>query len=225
MKKLLVWLFTICPIICLTATLPVKAQTRGQNKRSIGAASAQKANDASPQKINDETARSPVYPINSKHCTNHDGEGSEGDDFVRHCKAYGNYYLRASGFDYRVNYGIVSADPKVAYDVMLFPLETGAASKYARADLYDQKLGQTIEWRLDAGGKPYAVIVRASFYKNTGSSKTFLNPKNKVAEFVLVRGLAGFEDLKEDLPTAETPFNPDEQARMIAAKFWERKQK
>lgn len=192
---------------------------------SVAANTRKTTNDALPQKIDDETARSPVYQINSKHCTNHDGDASEGDEFVRHCKAYGNYFLHAAGFDRRVNYGIASTNSKSAFDVMLFPLETEAAAKFVRADLYDQKLGDYLEWRLDDKGKPYAVIVHASFYKNTGSAKTFLNPKNKVAEFVLLRGLAGYEDLKADLPTVNTPFNPDEQARMIAYKFWESKRK
>ena len=34
------------------------------------------------------------------------------------------------------------------------------------------------------------------------------NPKNKAAEFVFVRGLAGYEDIKFDVPTASTAHNP-----------------
>ena len=178
-----------------------------------------------PEKIDNETAVSPVYKINSKNCANHDDEASEGMSFVRRCKGYGNYFLSASGSDYRVNYGIESSNKSKNFSVMLFPLETGEAAKYVRADLYDEKLGDKIEWRLDAQGKPFAIIVRASFYKNTGSAKTFSNPKNKVTEFVFVRGLAGYENLKEDLRTVNTPYNTDEQARMIAAEYLEKHRK
>ncbi len=108
---------------------------------------------------------------------------------------------------------------------MLFPLEEGAAAKYVRADLYDEKLAEQIEWRLDERGAPYAIIVRASFYKNTGSAKTFADPKNKAAEFIFVRGLKGFEDLQEDLPTTGTAYDPLEQARALAAEFLTRRRK
>lgn len=182
------------------------------------------AGESLPRRVDQETAVSPVYRINSRYCRNKDAEdGSEGEDFVRECKGYGGYVLRASGFDYRINYGIKSADPQKTFDVMLFPLEAGAAAEYVRADLYDQKLADTIEWRLDSHGKPFAVLVRAAFYKNTGSARTFLNPKNKVAEFIFVRGLAGYEDLKEDVPTAGTAYNPEEQARLIAQKYLEKR--
>lgn len=195
--------------------------------RKPSAAAVQKSPTAEslPEKIDAATAVSPVYQINSKNCTNHNGEGSEGEDILRRCKGYGDYYLRASGFDYRINYGIESNNPKKNFLVMLFPLDAGAAAKYVRADLYDQKLADRIEWRLNTRGKPFAVIVRASFYKNIGSAKTFSIPKNKVAEFVFVRGLAGYEDLKEDLPTVNTAYNPDEQARMLAAKYLEKNRK
>ena len=184
-----------------------------------------RAAETLPKKVDETTAVSPIYQINSKNCTKHDNEGSEGTEFVRHCTGYGNYFLLASGFDYRVNYGIQSSVKTKEFTVMLFPLEDGAAAEYERADLYDEKLADKIEWRLDGQGKPFAVIVRASFYKNTGSAKTFSNPKNKVAEFVFVRGLAGYEDLKEDLPTVDTPYSPDEQARKIAADYLEKHRK
>ncbi len=174
-----------------------------------------------PKKISDEAAVSPVYKISSKNCKNLDGEGSEGEDFLRRCKGYGDYSLVAYGFDYHVNYRVELNAPNDDFSVVLFPLETGEAAKYVRADLYDIKLADQIEWRLN-NGKPYAIIVRAEFYKNTGSRKTFANPKNKVAEFVFVRGLKGCEDLKVDLPVVTTAYNPDEQARSGAAEYLEK---
>lgn len=204
-------------ILILACAFTVLCQT----KRPVSKP-ASTANEVLPRKISDDTAVSPVYKLNSKYCKNRDQDASEGEDFRRECKAYGNYVLGLSGSDYRVNYGIESNNPKINFLVMLFPLETGAAAKYVRADRYDQKLADKIEWLLNAQGKPYAIIVHASFYKNIGSAKTFANPANKVAEFVMLRGLAGYEKLNEDLPTVNTPYNPDEQARMIAAKYLEK---
>lgn len=180
-------------------------------------------NKALPQEVDDETAHSPVYDINSRNCKNRDELGSEGEDFVRVCGGYGGYSLDIAGMDYRKNYSIASV--KKSFRVMLFPLEDGEAEKYVRADLYDEKLGDKIEWRLDQKGQPYAVIVRVFFYKNIGSAKTFKNPRHKVAEFLLVRGLAGYEDLKIDIPTTGTAYNPNEQARMLAAKYLEKHHK
>lgn len=177
-----------------------------------------KHTENSPENADAETAYSPVYAINSKSCKNRDDQASEGDEFVRECKGYGGYALTINGSDYRKNYGITK-DP---FSVMLFPLDDGDASDYVRADKYLQKLGDKVEWRLDEKGKPYAVIVRAYFYKNKGS-KTFSNPKNKVAEFLLVRGLAGYEGLKADIQTKDTAYNPNEWARKVAAEFLEKK--
>lgn len=193
------------------------------NKNKTTNNSKSQSNKTLPQKVDDETAYSPVYDINSKNCKNRDEQGGEGEDFVRVCKGWGGYSLDITGMDYRKNYSIASV--KESFRVMLFPLENGEAEKYVRADLYDEKIGDKIEWRLDQKGQPYAVIVRVFFYKNIGSAKTFNNPKNKVAEFLLVRGLAGYEDLKADIPTTGTAYDPNEQARMLAAKYLEKHQK
>ena len=175
--------------------------------------------EPSSKQIDSETAYSPVHNVDSKQCKKDKDENlSEGDEFQKVCKGFGGYELVLSGFDYRVKHEIRTSD----FSVMLFPLEDAEAGKYTRADLYDQKLGDKIEWRLDEDGKPYAAIVRVMFYKNTGSAKTFSNPKNKVAEFLFVRGLKGYEDLKEDLQTTGTAYNPNEQARMIASKYLEK---
>ena len=222
---LLFWLLCGAVILCHKAAAQNKKPIKGgavktsASKTSSKNKSSAAQNESLPRKINDQTAVSPVYAVNSKNCRNRDSNASEGDEFYRECKAYGDYILRATGSDYRINYGIVLTNPSDNFEVMLFPLEDGAAAKYERADLYDEKPADEIEWRLDAGGKPFAFIVRVAFYKNIGSAKTFNEPKNKRAEFIFLRGLAGFEHLKEDLPTDGTACNPLEQARMLAAEF------
>jgi hypothetical protein len=214
--------------VILILTSPVQAQTRTVSRNGAGqtpAAQKSPVSESLPRKVDDRTAVSPIYGVASKNCLKKDTYASEGEDFYRECKAWGNYLLRAAGSGYHVNYGIVSRDRNSGFLVMLFPLGEGEAAKYERADLYDQKLGNEIEWQLDERGNSFAVIVRAAFYKNTGSAKTFNNPKNKIAEFYFVRGLIGFEDLKVDVPTAQTPYNPLEQARAIAAEYLEKHKK
>lgn len=175
-----------------------------------------------PAARRDTSLYTPVYGLNAKECKDDEASMSEGDDFAKTCRGYGGYRLRLTGMDYRINYAI--AHPARGFVVYLFPLETGEASRYERADQYDSKPGSRVEWLL-ASGKPFAVAVRMAFYKNTGSARTFANPKNKAAEFVFVRGLAGYEDIKFDVPTANTAHNPDEQARYLACRAFESRAK
>lgn len=163
----------------------------------------------------------PLYNVSSKSCKTDEAYLSEGDDYGKVCAGSGKYKLLISGFGTQINYGI--GVPKTDFSVYFFPLATGAAAKFERADLYKEKLVGQIEWRL-ADGVTFAAIVRAEFYKNTGA-KTAVNPKNKAGEFVFVRGLKGFEDLKEDLDAIQTAFNVQEQAHKIADEFYEQKKK
>lgn len=180
------------------------------------------SDEAGPVQLDAEKAVSPIYSVSSPNCQEKDDQGSEGDEFVRKCPGYGNYSLWASGFDDQVNYRIESDDPKDEFFVMLFPLETDQAAAYVRADQFVQKLDGQIEWQLDPKGKPYAVIVRSAFYKNLGDVNRSVRPQNKVAEFLLVRGLSNHRDLQYDIPTTDTPYNPVEQARMLAYKALEK---
>lgn len=164
----------------------------------------------------------PVFTAASRECKTDDSYMSEGDELGKVCPGSGKYKLLLSGAAARVNYGIVV--PKTDFAVYLHPLEQGAAENFVRADLYDEKIGSQIEWRM-ADGVPFAVIVRMAFYKNTGRRKNFANPKSKAAEFIFVRGLRGFEDLQEDLTTTDTAYDAQEQAHKIADEFYEQKRK
>jgi hypothetical protein len=164
----------------------------------------------------------PVFSVASKSCKTDDAYISEGDEFGKVCPGRGKYKLLLSGFDYRVNYGVVL--PKTDFAVYFHPLETGAAKEFERGDLYVEKFANQIEWRL-ADGIPFAAIARVEFYKNMGGARTFKNPKNKVGEFVFVRGLKGFENLREDLDALQTAFNPQEQAHLRADEFYEQRKK
>lgn len=176
------------------------------------------ANGQTPRQKRDTSIYTRTYTLASKECRDKPESQSEGDDFAKSCNGYAGYRLLLTGSDYRVNYAI--ENPKSNFQVYFFPLENGTAQKYERADLYDSKPGDKVEWLL-AGGKPFAVCLRMAFYKNTGSAKTFANAKNRAAEFIFVRGLAGYETIQFDIATSGTAFNPDEQARYLAYKAFE----
>ncbi len=177
---------------------------------------------AQTKEIKFTSAFSPLPTLAAKNCKTDDAYLSEGDDFGKVCPGNGKYKLLISGFGSQINYGAVI--PKTDFAVYFFPLETGAAQKFERADLYREKIVGQIEWRL-ADGVPFAAVIRAQFYKNKGGAKAGKNSAVKVGEFVFVRGLKDFEDLQEDLETAQTAFNPIEQAHKIADEFYERKRK
>jgi hypothetical protein len=166
----------------------------------------------------DTSVYTQVYTLESKECKDQPESISEGEYFAKSCQGYGGYRLLLTGSDYRVNYAI--EHPASRFLVYFFPLETGSAQRYERADQYNSKPANTIEWLL-VNGKPFAVCIHMLFYKNVGSVKTFTNVKNKVAEFIFVRGLAGYEYIQYDVVTTNTAFNPDEQARYLAYQAFE----
>lgn len=165
----------------------------------------------SPRKIDKDTAESPVYAFNSKNC-----ERQATDDFVYKCKAYGDYILSGGGYDGINNYTIEPKNADAGFFVDLMPLAEGDAKEYLSSDKFVQKLSDKIIWLLDDKGKPFAIFVHASFYKNIGGAKTFSNPKNKVAEFVFLRGLSKSEEMDHDIDAVGTAYNPDEWARKVA---------
>ena len=173
-----------------------------------------------PHKIDKDTAESPVYDFNSKNC-----ERQATDDFVYKCKAYGDYILSGGGYDGINNYSIEPKNADAGFFVDLLPLAEGDAKEYLRNEKFVQKLGDKIIWLLDDKGKPYALFVHASFYKAAGGAKTFGNPKNKVAEFVFLRGLSASEEMDHDIDAVDTAYNPDEGAKKIAYEVREKSQK
>jgi hypothetical protein len=59
--------------------------------------------------------------------------------------------------------------------------------------------GKKIEWRM-ANGKPFACIIRVSVYSGEDDGMgNFFADRFKTGEFLLVRGLRGFEHIKHDV--------------------------
>ena len=171
-----------------------------------------------PRKIDEDTAESPVYALTSKNCRRVEAT----DDFIVKCKAYGDYILTATGYDDINHYSLEPKNAAAGFVIDLMPLAAGDAAKYQYNDKFVQKLGDKITWLLDDKGRPFAIFVHASFYKAGGGGKTFNNPKNKVAEFVFLRGLSASEDLDHDIQAVDTAYNPDEWARKVAYEILEK---
>lgn len=187
--------------------------------QSAKSANASKApvKESLPRKIDADTAESPVYNFNSKNC-----ERLATDDFVYKCKAYGDYILTGGGYDGINNYSVEPKNADAGFVIDLIPLLEGDAKQYLRNEKFVQKLGDKITWLLDDKGKPFALFVHASFYKAAGGAKTFSNPKNKVAEFVFLRGLSVSEEMDHDIQAVDTAYNPDEWARKVAYEVLEK---
>jgi hypothetical protein len=86
-----------------------------------------------------------------------------------------------------------------------------------------KKFGDKIEWLVE-NGKPFAFIVRVSYYKDTNDEQTVFKAQNRIAEYLFVRGLKGFEALQYEVSVTNTPYNANEQARMLAYRFYEEHQ-
>lgn len=72
------------------------------------------------------------------------------------------------------------------------------------------EFGKNLEWRLK-DGKPFAVIQRLTCY---GFNKTETGPGKKIAEYLLVRGLKGYEAINGSVNTKTKGAN--EKARALA---------
>jgi hypothetical protein len=194
--------------------------TPATNKNAAANVKKTPSAESLPRKIDKDTAESPVYAFNSKNC-----EREATDDFIYKCKAYGDYILTGGGYEGINNYSIEPKNQDAGFYVDLMPLSEGDAKEFLRNEKFVQKLGDKITWLLDDKGKPYAIFVHASFYKAAGGAKTFANPKNKVAEFVFLRGLSKSEEMDHDIDAVDTVYNPDEWAKKIAYEVREKSQK
>lgn len=109
------------------------------------------------------------------------------------CKGYGGYRLKLS-------YHGLFAGARIEATKSGYALDLAAM----------QSLGwqPKVEWRL-ADGKPFAVIVRVDERETTDEE----NPK-KIGEWLVVKGLAGFEDIDKAVDAKNAKAN--EEARRVA---------
>ncbi len=179
---------------------------------------AQKPNSA---KAKSGSVYTQVYSQYTKACKDVDENTiSEGEDVPQLCKGYGGYWLYRTSTAYRVNLAIQDTSRK--FTVPLVAADDDDAK--ALEDASVKKFGDKIEWLLE-NGKPFAFIVRVAYYKDTQDEQTVFSPKNRIGEFLFVRGLKGFERLQYEVSVLNTAFNPNEQARMLAYRFYEENHK
>jgi len=128
------------------------------------------------------------------------GEELQGDDMPLRCKGYG-------GYEIRIDYSAASSNLRIqplgnksdqSITLGMQPLD------------YDQK--RKIEWRL-ANGKPFAVIYRVVKSK-TEQPEEMWRPENRAGEFLVIKGLKGYEQIDLELDAA-TP-NANVKARGMA---------
>jgi hypothetical protein len=127
------------------------------------------------------------------------GENAEGQDMPLKCKGYG-------GYEVRIDYSAASSSLRVqplgksdqSISLGMQPLD------------YDQK--RKIEWRL-ANGKPFAVIYRVVKSK-TEQPEEMWRPENRAGEFLVIKGLKGYEQI--DLELDATTPNANVKAREMA---------
>ena len=128
------------------------------------------------------------------------GEDLSGQDMPLKCKGYG-------GYEIRIDYSAASSNLRVQ------PLgnQTDQSISLGMQPMdYDQK--RRIEWRL-ANGQPFAVIYRVVKSK-TEQPEEMWRPENRAGEFLLIKGLKGYEQIDLELD-AKTP-NANVRAREMA---------
>lgn len=184
----------------------------------VTTAFAQKGNTA---KAKSGSVYTGVYSQYTKACKDVDAEtASEGEDVPQLCKGYGGYWLYRTSAVYRVSLAIQDASRK--FTVPVVAVEDERAKELE--DSCVKRFGDKIEWLVE-NGKPFAFIVRVSYFKDTNNEQTVFNANNKAGEFLLVRGLKGFESLQHEVSVMNTAFNPNEQARTLAYRFYGQNQK
>ena len=128
------------------------------------------------------------------------GEDLSGQDMPLKCKGYG-------GYEIRIDYSAASSNLRVQ------PLgnQTDQSISLGMQPMdYDQK--RRIEWRL-ANGQPFAVIYRVVKSK-TEQPEEMWRPENRAGEFLVIKGLKGYEQIDLELD-AKTP-NANVRAREMA---------
>lgn len=143
-----------------------------------------------------------AYTDLNKDCKNAFKEVGEGQDMPLRCKGYGGYYLYIyySAWASHINAQMQGND-----DVTI---------SLAMQELsYSDAKGRKVEWRM-ANGKPFAVILRVSHYKESTNGENPFDEKLKTGESLLVKGLKGYEHIDGSVD-ARTP-DANTKARQLA---------
>lgn len=135
---------------------------------------------------------SSAYTDLNKDCKDAFKDVGEGQDMPLRCKGYGGYYL----------YIYYSAWASHINAQMLRNEDVSISLAMQELSYSDAK-GRKVEWRM-ADGKPFAVILRVSHYKESTNGENPFDAKLKTGESLLVKGLKGYEHI-DGAVDARTP--------------------
>ena len=124
--------------------------------------------------------------------------GEEGGNVSTFCKGTGNYQIHIFDSATTLEFLAVTLDRQESVNLASQALD------------YDTK-NRKVEWRL-ADGVPFAVIMRTNKYKTENDLIAY--PTKKTGEFLIVKGLKGFEQIDFEVD-AGMP-NANKKARELA---------
>lgn len=122
-------------------------------------------------------------------------------DIPQQCKGYGGYRIAISYSATGSYISVESLDGKVNK-----PLATQAFA-------YDLQKGRKVEWRM-ADGKPFAIIMRITKYREDPNFDNPYDAKLKIGEALIVKGLPGYDQIDAEVD-AKTP-DANAEARKLA---------
>jgi hypothetical protein len=141
----------------------------------------------------------------NRDCQDAVGKETGGEDIPQKCKGYGRYYV----FIYYSAYGCHIAIKNKDNEEMI----------YIAPEHFDfsRKKDSVVEWRL-ADGQPFAVIIKVARYHDSKAQEKGDNPfqpRYKIGDVVLVKGLAGYSRINFALNARSQP-DPLAKARALA---------
>jgi hypothetical protein len=144
---------------------------------------------------------SSLYTDLNKDCRNAFKSVGEGQDMPLKCKGYGGYFIYIYYSAWASHIAIHNSN------------NDGTPAIASQALSYSDEKGRKVEWRL-ANGKPFAVIMRISKYREADGTDNPFDPKYKTGEALIVKGLKG-QNIDFEVDVKGTP-NPNEKARQLA---------
>jgi hypothetical protein len=148
-----------------------------------------------------ETGFTSRYTNLATQCRTPEGQGEEGGHISTYCEGFGGYRVH-----------IFDTATTMEINVQAEDDEGGSVSIASQSLGFDMKNKQ-IEWRF-RDGKPFAVIMRADEYR-LGDDGLIRYPVRKTGEFLVVKGLPGFEGIDHRINTRANP-DANEEARKMA---------
>ncbi len=145
---------------------------------------------------------SSVYTDLNTQCKGEYEPTDNGQDVPLICKGYGGYVINVGYSAWAAHIGINKPGDEAS-----LPLAAQPAG-------YTHEKGRKIEWRM-ADGKPFAVIMRVSKYREREDGGYPYEAQYKTGESLRVKGLKGFEKIDHDLDV-KTAANPNARAREMA---------